>query len=308
MHSTHSNARRFGLHSLGCAVLILMIAAGCSKSSDGLKNPSICVTIQPLAMVMREIVGTRLPVVCLLPPGVSPHTYDIRPSDAQTAENSKALFYVDDSLDGWSAKLNAPEKVNVFSLVPDGLRRAMPEHGALDDHDDHDHGPVDAHFWSDPTVVRALLPALVEQLSALDPDGASEYGANAKRFERELETLDAELATMLKPLNGKSVVQFHPSLNYFLARYGLTPSAFVEPSPGKEASPKYLNGVIDAVKASGAKAVFSEPQLAKRPAEIVAEAAGVTVLELDPNGGVDGRKTYAELLRYNAKTLLQAFE
>ena len=41
-------------------------------------------------------------------------------------------------------------------------------------------------------------------------------------------------------------------------------------------------------------------------AEVVAEAAGLPLFELDPNGGTQGRMTYSELVLFNARTLAGA--
>jgi ABC-type Zn uptake system ZnuABC Zn-binding protein ZnuA len=265
-----------------------------------------CVTIQPLRAILAELVKGRAEVVCLLPPGVSPHTYEIRPSDASAAENARVLFYVDDSLDGWAAKLSAKKRISVFGMVPESMRHEyeLGEHAE----DEHVHSGMDAHFWTDPVTVSAVVDTLAGELSSADSDGSSAYAANAARFKTELAALDVELKTMLAPYVGRSVVLFHPSFGYLLHRYGISVAAVVEPSPGKEASPQFLNEVIEAVKKSGVHAVFSEPQLPKRPAEIVAESAGVKVLVLDPNGGSEGRGTYADLMRYNARTIVEALK
>jgi ABC-type Zn uptake system ZnuABC Zn-binding protein ZnuA len=62
------------------------------------------------------------------------------------------------------------------------------------------------------------------------------------------------------------------------------------------------------IKREGIKAVFTEPQLARRPAEVVAEAGGVPVFEIDPLGGVPGKMRYEELIRSNAKVLNEALQ
>lgn len=157
-------------------------------------------------------------------------------------------------------------------------------------------------------VVAALLPKLLEQLSSLDPEGAAQYAKNTDAFAAELAALDAELKQVLAPLEGKPVVLFHLSMQYFLHRYGLGLAGVVEPSPGKEATPRFLESVIETVRRTGAKAVFTEPQLPRRPAEAVAQSAGVALAELDPYGGLPGRETYAALLRYNAQALRSALE
>jgi zinc transport system substrate-binding protein len=278
--------------------------AGCHQDSDVPRE--YVVTVAPLAMIVSEIAGDRAAVHILLQPGVSPHTYEPRPSDIRTAERALALFYVDETLDGWAVRLPGANKVAVFPLVPETMRlRWVSEH---DESDEHEHGADDPHFWGDPQTVKAVLPGLVEKLSALDPDGAAGYSERAKRFGASLDELDAEMRELMAPVKGEPVVLFHSSWNYFLQRYGLVQAAVVEASPGKEATAQHIAGLADMIKREGIKAVFTEPQLARRPAEVVGEAGGVPVFEIDPLGGVPGKMSYEELIRSNAKGLNEALQ
>ncbi len=267
-------------------------------------------TIAPLAQIVSEVAGDRVTVRTLLQPGTSPHTYEPRPSDIRATERALAVFFVDESLDAWAARLPGATKVSALTLVPESFRLSFEaEDESSEDHGhEHEHGQYDPHFWGDPLAVKAMLPALVERLSELDPEGSTAYAQSAERFAAELEQLDRDMDAQMAPLAGAPVVQFHPSWNYFLRRYGLKPGALIEPSPGKEATAQHIAEVAETIKRDGIKAVFTEPQLARRPAEVVAEAGGVPVFELDPLGGVSGRMTYEELIRSNAKTLLEALQ
>lgn len=295
-----------------------LLCCGCGGAKPQSTIPTFVATVPPVGMILKELTRGRAEVVTLVSGAASPHTYEPRPSDARAAGEAKALFYVADGLDGWAAKLPTEKRIALIDfvpremLLPGDVAEAMHDHDAEDhEHghgDGHDHGDTDPHIWSDPRVVAAMLPGLVSALSECDPEGAAQYAAAAERFRGELEALDAALAAELSPVKGRPVILFHLSLQYFLKRYDLRLAAVVESSPGKEATPKYLEQVIAAVKEAGAKVVFSEPQLAKRPAEAVAEAAGVALAELDPYGGLPGRETYAELLRYNAGALRTALE
>ena len=148
-----------------------------------------------------------------------------------------------------------------------------------------------------------MLPALADRLAAIDPDGQTQYRENATRFAAQLDDLNKQVEEIVAPIRGASVVSFHPSVCYFLKRYGLVYAGSIESFPGKEPTPRYLERVIKALQKSGAKAVFTEPTLPKRPAEAVAEAAGIAVGELDVEGGKEGRQTYGELILYNARQL-----
>lgn len=285
-----------------CAGLLSVLSGGCGQPEA---KPGFVVTTPPLAMIVRELVGDRWPVVTLLDPGQSPHTYAPRPSDAALSEASLTLFSAADDLDGWAADLPAKRHVALIGLVPEAFRRTMPDEPG---HEGHGHGDVDPHFWGDPLAVRAMLEPLAKALSEADPEGAAAYRANAARFGESLTALDESLRDMLAPVKGASVILFHPSWDYFLERYGIRVAGLVEPFAGKEATAKYLADLAALTERENVRAVLTEPQLARRPAEVVAEAAGVPCFEIDPLGGVPGRDSYAELLRHNAAVLLEALQ
>jgi ABC-type Zn uptake system ZnuABC Zn-binding protein ZnuA len=83
----------------------------------------------------------------------------------------------------------------------------------------------------------------------------------------------------------------------------------IEGAPGREPSPRHLQKIITAVKNSGVKAIFAEPQLSPRVAEVIAQEAGVKVLFLDPLGGRPPYGSdYLKLMRYNLKVFAQALQ
>lgn len=294
---------------LGVTILAVAILIAACQPHEAAPREYVA-TIAPLAQIIRAVTGDRSVVRTLLQPGTSPHTYEPRPSDIRATERALAVFFVDESLDGWAARLPGATKVRALALVPESFRLSFEaDDDRSEEHEhDHDHGLYDPHFWGDPLAVKAMLPELVERLSELDPEGTTVYAQNAERFAAKLEQLNRDMDAQMAPLAGVPVVQFHPSWNYFLQRYGLKPGALVEPSPGKEATAQHIAGVAETIKRDGIKAVFTEPQLARRPAEVVAEAGGVPVFELDPLGGVPGRMTYEELIRSNAAVLLEALQ
>lgn len=286
----------------------LLAALGCGGkggSTDG--KITFVATINPAAAIVREIAGDRANVVCLLNPASSPHTYSPRPSDMRQVEAASALIFVGEQLDGWAAKLPATARIELMTLLPAEHRLPLVEH---EEHEGglHEGEVIDPHFWMDPAAVKAILPALAERMAELDSEGAETYRANAARFAAELDALDLELAETLRPVIGRPVIMFHPSMQYMLKRYGLEMAGVIEPFPGKEPTPDYIVKLKKTIADKGVKAVFTEPQLREEPARVVAEETAAKVYVLDPIGGVEGRESYAELLRYNAKVLAEALK
>ncbi len=285
----------------------VLLVAGCHAARP--TGVHYVTTINPLRAILAEVVGERGEVTALLAPGASPHTYEPRPTDAIAAESALALFRAADDIDAWAAKLSTKERIALFSFVPEAMRVPYDEaERAGEGEHRHEHGPDNGHFWSDPLAVKAVLPELVNRLCALDPEGAETYKRNAARFAEDLDKLDGEMKTTFADLGGRPVFMFHPSWTYFMKRYGLRVAGMIEPFPGKEPTPKFLKALIDSAKEQNVRAVFTEPQLPRRPAEVIAEACGLPLRELDPNGGVEGRRTYRELIEYNAAMLKQALQ
>lgn len=284
------------------ALLMLLLGvavSGCGPNAaeDAANDdePLYLTTTPPLEFILDEVVGERGHVERLLAGSSSPHTHDPRPSNARAAARSTALFYGAPSLDAWAAGLEAAHTVSLLELVPDSALLRLPGRDE-----------IDPHFWLDPLAVRALLPALSDTLCTLDASGCDGYRTRVRIFDDRLGELHRELSATLAPLQGQAVMLAHPFLSYFARRYGLDVAAVVEPSAGAEPSPRRVRQLIEQVHTDDVHAVVTMPQHSSRAAQAVADEAGVPVVELDPLGGVAGRDTYTELLRYNARRLVEA--
>jgi zinc transport system substrate-binding protein len=162
-------------------------------------------TIHPLAAILQEVIGSRGKVSEVLPPGASPHTFEPRPSDVESASVALALFYAGPALDGWAATLPARQKVELLPLIPRANLLpyvADPDEPAAGG--EGSQGSFDPHFWTDPLTVKAMLPGLVERLCELDPGSGGAYRRNAASFAARLEELDRQVAEILAPVRPPS--------------------------------------------------------------------------------------------------------
>jgi zinc transport system substrate-binding protein len=294
------------IFAISCLLMgVLLTGAACGKENSTAANkvaPTYVVTIRPLEMIIKRVVEGRAEVHTLLAGAASPHTYDPLPSDAKKSSAATALIYVGEGLDDWAVNLNAKRRIKTLALVPSGM--LIPMVPCTDhDHHGHSHGENDPHFWTDPLVVKEMLPGLVKYLSEADPEGATVYKANATKFANDLEALHRRLEAQLAPIRGAKVILFHPSFLYLLQRYGLEYAGVIEESPGKEATPKHLAALQERLRKDSIKAIFSEPQLNPRTAEAIAGETGVALGVLDPNGALASIVRYEDLLLVNAETL-----
>ncbi len=274
-------------------VVLFVILAFCGRNEKG---NIILTSNYPLKLILQEITKGRFAVECLVPPSVSPHTFQPKPSDIAKIEKSVLFFYTSDLLDQWISK-SIENKISVFNFLPISKKLTF-----------EDGKTYDPHFWTDPTAVIAIIDSLAKIISNVDAVNSSFYLANADTFKTKLAKLDISTDLRLNPIKGKSIFLFHPSFRYFLNRYGLQYGGSVEEIPGAEPTPNHISNIIDRIHKSGTKAIFSEPQLNPNSAKVVAEIANVRLYELDPLGNHLEIDTYEKLLLYNTEILLKAMQ
>ena len=323
---------------------ILIYALFGLLGSFGAAQVSIVSSIPPYASLAQQIAGEGAEVHTILPSGASPHSFDPSPGDIFVLLEAD-LIILNGGLDLWLEDMIEASETQAVVLeilaelegtfeVPGGPgETTMEEHDhehsddeegdheehsddEEDDHEEHsddeehdhrhDHTGVDPHIWLDPILMLSAVDLIEAHLVEVNPSQEEVYRANAATLREELRALDDELRTLLEPVAGAPFVPFHDAWRYFAARYGLDLIVEIEPWPGREPSPAYLAEVLDLIAESGARVIFSEFQLNPRPAEVVAESAGVEMETLDPLGGGGERTSYQELLRYNARVLAGA--
>lgn len=271
-------------------------------------RPTVVVSIHPLYDLVRQVVGDAGDVERMLPIGASPHVFDPTPRDVARVADADLVVTVG-AIDAWLRDLleaAGGEAARLELLQLDAVRGVLEtDFPDLRPDDARSVLAWNAHVWLDPRTMVAALPAIADALATVDPANAAGYVARAEALASDLRALDAELAAALAPVGSAPFVPFHDAWPYFAARYGLDLVVEIEPFPGREPSPAYLAMALGLIRESGAAAIFAEAQLDRRPAEVVADEAGVALFELDPIGGVPGRASYQELLRWNAAVLLE---
>ena len=79
-------------------------------------------------------------------------------------------------------------------------------------------------------------------------------------------------------------------------------------SPGTEPTPGQLTELQELVDEYSVPALFSEPQMSDDVIKPFADDVELPVYEMDPLGGVSGRQSYVELIKYNADTIINAYQ
>ncbi|MCU0512625.1 MAG: metal ABC transporter substrate-binding protein, partial [Anaerolineae bacterium] len=184
------------------------------------------------------------------------------------------------------------------------------EHSEEEGHDhDHEHGPCDPHFWTDPNNVLIWVDNIAEIFATADPDHADDYRANAAAYKEQLTALDAEVTALLAdiPEDRRVIVTNHEFLAYFAHHYGFEVVGVVIPGGTTlaEPDPQALAELVEEINEEGVQAIFAEVSDPGILAQVVATEAGrdiaVVTLYSDSLGAPGGEAgTYLDYVRFNA--------
>ena len=304
-------------------------------------TPQVAVDIAPVhSLVARVMEGVAVPDL-IIQPGASPHEYSLRPSEAAALQASDLVFWVGPGLTPWLADTieTLAQEASVTALSKlDGTVKlefresamfevhdhddhsghddhdAHADHDAHDDHDDHDgtaghdehdHGAYDPHTWLSPKNAMTWLNAIAGQLSAVDPDNAGAYYANAAAGRAEIEVLMGDVTAILDPLRNGRFIVFHDAYQYFEQDFNFPASGALSITDASDPSPARIAEIRDRIAEQGIDCVLAEPQF--NPGLIVTVLDGTDAQTgiLDPIGSdlEPGSALYPDMIRNLAKAL-----
>lgn len=171
----------------------------------------------------------------------------------------------------------------------------------------HVHGEIDPHLWMDVKNAQAYVRVIRDTLIDVDPDGSSQYHANADATIRELDDLDREVRETLEqiPEGQRHLVTTHDAYAYLANAYGLSVAGFVSPNPDLEPSLQDRVRLSQTLIDLDIPAVFLEPTQLVRSSVLVetADQLDIDVCPIYGDTFDDTVTDYFELMRFTANSI-----
>ncbi|WP_170317541.1 zinc ABC transporter substrate-binding protein [Paroceanicella profunda] len=250
--------------------------------------PRVVADISPVrSLVMQVTRGVEMPPPGLLiRPGISPHDYALRPSEARMLAEADLVFLVGHVLTPWlEPPLGAlASRAYVIELgeVPGLPLPPLPPDGA--DSAQGGHGGVDPHLWLNPDVARIWLPVIADALAETDPPNSALYRQNAEEAVARIALQEKAIEQRMRPLAKQPYVVFHDAYRHFEHRFGLSHVDAVQLSDAARPGAAHVSGLRAALEGAGVVCMFTEPQFSPRMAERLVEGTPVRLAMIDPLG------------------------
>ncbi len=306
--------------ALSCIVAIAMLAAGCASSAPRAPGPlRVVATTSILGEFAREVAGADAEVSTLIPPGADPHSFEAPTQAARALAAADVIVVNGYNLEGGLLDVVAANRrsdARVVVAAGDIAALTSAEVHADDAHAE----PVsqgalpatataegDPHMWLDPELAAQYVEHIGLGLAQADPTHAESYRGRALALAARLRGLRAELVASMTPIptERRRIVVFHDAFAYFARAFDFRLSAGVLPEDGgREPSARALADTVALVREQAVPAVFSEPQFPSTILDAVARETGARLLVLYSDAYGAGIESYEQMMRANARSLL----
>ncbi len=267
----------------------------------------VVATFSILADFARNVGGGRIVVTELVGPNGDTHVYQPSPADAQQLAAARLILVNGLGLEGWIERLikasgtKAPVAVATKGIKP----QQMNDEGRIG---------TDPHAWQSIANAKIYVVNIRDALIAADPEGASNYRANAENYLSKLDALDKEVTAEIAaiPPARRQIITTHDAFGYFGTAYGFRFVAPMGISTETEANARDVAKIIRQIKAQKIPAVFLENVTDTRLLQTIAAESGAKIggtLYSDALSVPDGPAgTYIEMMHNNIRELSAALK
>ena len=255
--------------------------------------------------MVQQVGGVHVKATSIVPKGGDVHTFEPKPSDVQTIAAAKLLVMNGLGLDDWLEKTITTASASgtpLLKLGP-GLTDAQLLPG-------EDPGTQNPHLWMDVAYGERYVDEIEASLARIDPAHAADYAALAAAYKTRLAALDASIRQRIDtiPAANRKLVTFHDAFPYYARAYGIEIVGTAVAAPGQDPTAAYTAQLIDAIKAAGVKAIFSEDQFpTKLVDQLAAETGAKVVADLyDDSVGDPPVDSYEAVVSWDTDRLVAA--
>lgn len=274
-----------GARVLGAAAVVAAAAvSGCGpvgpgQADPGQQGPTVVASTTQTEDFARHVLGDRGRVVGLLQPNQSPHHHEVTPADITNIAQADVVVHAGaGATDSWlpgAVRSAGSEAAQVDSSTGAHLRKRVKQ-GRVED---------DPHLWHDPENAKVMVGNIARAIEDKDPAHKDVYERNAAAYLGQLDGLEnhtrQELAAI--PPEQRKLVTTHGAFGYYAERYGLEMVGSVIPSFDDQAeqSSQQVDAFVDRLRATGAKAIFTEATIPANVVRAVGDEAHVKIVS-DP--------------------------
>jgi len=262
---------------------------------------TVVASIEPLAMLAREVLGDEAEVSTLLLPNQTPHFAAFTPGQARQVRDAELVIWL-----GHEAEPNVEglvDKAHGRTLALLDLPQTVRRYGDAHEHEGHAHhdSELDPHLWLAPDNAVRLADALL----ALAPQLGVDANAVAQRhdaFVKKLAQRRADWQQQFAPLHDTPWLTQHNPWGYLVDEWQLHEPLMVSASLQGSASARRFAELVQQMRAQNVRCAVAEPEAQRALLARLCQGE-CRIVDIDPLGRDLAGQGYVDFLQHIATRL-----
>jgi zinc transport system substrate-binding protein len=221
------------------AGLITVLMTLQSWLASPVQATTVLTSIQPIYLLTRDLLPPEVEVQRLLPPGVTPHGFQMAVSQRKMLSEADLVVWVGPTMEVFlgSVVKQTPnlELANVAAL-------SWPAASQRDDGHQHGVGDnKDPHIWLSPANGMAIAEAIVDAVSTIAPELNEVLAQRLAAFKQQLQIAEQQWRQELLSLSNQPWMLYHDAAQHFEHYFGLNHYQIITRTPEAKPGAKYLH-------------------------------------------------------------------
>ncbi|NDK08585.1 zinc ABC transporter solute-binding protein [Candidatus Gracilibacteria bacterium] len=304
-------------------VSLFLFSCADSKKDDVVKGAGkdirkiqVETSIIPLASLVNYIGGDFVEVNSLVPAGVSPHGFDLKPEQMVQIDKADLIVYLNlEHIDGFLNKaIEKKDKLVVSKGIKliEGAPHEHEEEGEKHEQDEHEEEAhsVDPHIWTSSVNALIIAEKIKNKLIELSPENKVYFDNNYTTLKGQLKLAKTDFLAATKGKKAKEFIVFHDAYNYLFTELGIDSKSKIvfQKSVLSDPNSSEMKELVDEIKLHSIKTAFSEPQFSDSNLQKLAKDNGLKIDILNPIGTDPTAKGYINNYKDSLLKLQKVYE
>lgn len=268
---------------------VLLLTSLYSSAADA----RILVSNKPLALIAAATYPAEQ-IDILVPDGMSPHDYSLRPSDIVKIRQAEKVLWAGDHMEPYLAKFAKQVSNKDNWLDATHLMEDMGIYGS------------DPHVWLSPELAIEISKRMVHW-NNIDPQQAEK---DHQAFSDQLTSLVTASTAKLAPVKKSGFFVFHQAYDYWFQAINIEQLGAFTVSPERKPGARHVQRMRNQLKNNEVSCVLSEPQFSPALIDTVVNGMPINQGQLDPLAGSSTltKTAYVDWLSNMTDTLFECLK
>jgi len=293
-------------------LLQMLVSRNDKKLDEQNQKPTVALSTFSLYDIALHVADDSLNLVMILPFGVDAHSFEPTPKLMAEILNSSLVVYSGAGLEPWTESFEFKNSVIDMSKNVELLSLDV-ECDTHHDHNAHNHGAIDPHYWLDIKNMITATNIMTEEFIKIAPQNQKLYEQNRDSYLNMLNSLDEKYNTRLKECKKETIIVNHNAFSYLSKNYGFKVEALSGLSPDAQPSAKSMVKLIKHIDEHNLSTIFFESFVSDKAIKSIANEAKVSVDVLQPLGNITAdeaqkKLSYEDIMLDNLDKISKALE